>query len=845
MIDEDDLSEDRKIFKSFLKRINSSNTLNRSINRVFKILNNFDDESIYRVTKAKAKVGEIREWKTGKFKKISEGQWVKVPEEGEKPESGGEIVDDLPEQVKQNITLNPKQEAYLKEKLDKLKFFSIAGMEKHEHTKAILDAVKEENPDLEISDANKTEVIQKMTDLIKGLLQKKLDEISGVTDAKESPETASNDDLMALAKKKSEYTDKADAVFLKNPTKDPALKKLQEKVINEAIEKGNWALADGMISSIQNHINAKESAMAQSAEKPTENTPEVKPEAPKEQATSESTHPSNVDVGSLKLEKTLGGSTGAQLFSDDKGNKYVVKAGKSPLHVENEYNANSLYASVGLEIPDVALRIIDGNQKQVAKHIDGVTLGEYLLKASSEDKVKMKKKIQEGFVYDAILANWDVIGLARDNVLVSKDGKPYRIDNGGSINYRAQGGIKKLNGGLPQELTSMRSSAINPSSSMIFGTMSDNDVADHILKEVDSGNMEKFKKALASSSIPFNTQDVLMSRIDATVNWAKDHKAKQTPPVPSPVPQSHSIPKFKSDMNKHMFTISQWSKQNLLSSTKISDFVQYAQNHAKVDFSNMEKNEIVNTLKTVWNDLSTVNVGSSNFVLKSQASDQRGFVSPLSVLNEHYAKVPIHKISTDYANKTYSMSSKKDAENAIKEYDGKVPHALSSAISKYTGSGYTTMNNILRGLVSQEVIDKNPNTLQAIANADAYLRSAPKYVGDTYRGVKKGVFFDDMMKSLNSGEPYEMQGFSSSATVPDKAWTTGSKWDDKVLLKIKSKTGVYVDPVSSNKGEDEVLHNTHMKYKVVDYKKMEIGDYIPDHPNTKTQHGHMFVLEEI
>lgn len=55
----------------------------------------------------------------------------------------------------------------------------------------------------------------------------------------------------------------------------------------------------------------------------------------------------------------------------------------------------------------------------------------------------MADSLAEGADVDAMLGNWDVIGMAADNILVDKDGKPWRIDNGGSLSFRAQGGKKK------------------------------------------------------------------------------------------------------------------------------------------------------------------------------------------------------------------------------------------------------------------------------------------------------------------------------------------------------------------------------------------------------------------
>ena len=52
--------------------------------------------------------------------------------------------------------------------------------------------------------------------------------------------------------------------------------------------------------------------------------------------------------------------------------------------------------------------------------------------------------VNDNFVVDAWLANWDVVGLGYDNLLV-KAGRAIRVDTGAGLRYRAQGGPKGSN----------------------------------------------------------------------------------------------------------------------------------------------------------------------------------------------------------------------------------------------------------------------------------------------------------------------------------------------------------------------------------------------------------------
>jgi hypothetical protein len=84
----------------------------------------------------------------------------------------------------------------------------------------------------------------------------------------------------------------------------------------------------------------------------------------------------------------------------------------------------------------------------------------------------VQQELQKHFAADALLGNWDVVGMDADNVLVANDGTVYRIDNGGSLRYRAQGGLKgdRWNG-YPTELWSLRDKSVNAQTAQSFGNL--------------------------------------------------------------------------------------------------------------------------------------------------------------------------------------------------------------------------------------------------------------------------------------------------------------------------------------------------------------------------------------
>lgn len=187
------------------------------------------------------------------------------------------------------------------------------------------------------------------------------------------------------------------------------------------------------------------------------------------------------NIESLKRIKFLEGSTGPMLMQDENGKKWVVKEGASDGQSQAEFEADEAYRALGINVP--ASMMIDGHR--VSEFIEGKPLGEWLETASPDDKKKVLEEIRAGFAADAIFGNKDVVGLVKDNILVTPEGHAFRIDNGGSLGYRAQGEPDKRFGAYPDELFSMRNSAPTYagkpdreySVGEIFGSLSELDVA--------------------------------------------------------------------------------------------------------------------------------------------------------------------------------------------------------------------------------------------------------------------------------------------------------------------------------------------------------------------------------
>lgn len=141
------------------------------------------------------------------------------------------------------------------------------------------------------------------------------------------------------------------------------------------------------------------------------------------------------DLSSLKIISNAGGSTGAKIVEDVNGNRYIMKRGDagnniSNSSVKNEYLANQLYDILGLRVPDYELYDDNGTAVILSRFIPGTKV----------PNIKDYDKLAQGFIADCVLANWDVY--ENDNCLIDYAGRVVRVDNGGTLNFRAQGGQK-------------------------------------------------------------------------------------------------------------------------------------------------------------------------------------------------------------------------------------------------------------------------------------------------------------------------------------------------------------------------------------------------------------------
>lgn len=192
-----------------------------------------------------------------------------------------------------------------------------------------------------------------------------------------------------------------------------------------------------------------------------------------------------LDMTGWKKVGGQGGHNLGGLFEAPDGTQYYVKSMKSQDAAKSEVLANALYAATGVNVPEVrhvGTGAPTGWKNVIAsKIVPNAKMNANKLK----NDAAFKKQIQSDFATDAWLANWDVVGSGdvKYSNIVDADGKPWRIDVGGALEYGGAG-EKNTNKLSPNvvELTTMRSESMNKETAKVFGSMTDAEVKESAKK---------------------------------------------------------------------------------------------------------------------------------------------------------------------------------------------------------------------------------------------------------------------------------------------------------------------------------------------------------------------------
>ena len=138
-----------------------------------------------------------------------------------------------------------------------------------------------------------------------------------------------------------------------------------------------------------------------------------------------------------KIGPQLGSNMGGLYEDRDTGKKYYFKESQSPEHARNEVLATVLYETAGANI--LPLRLTTGKNEAGQDVLGTASEWQEDLTEFNPQDPAMRKAAYPDFAIHAWLANWDVVGLEYDNLMVDGEGRVVHVDTGGALEFRAQG----------------------------------------------------------------------------------------------------------------------------------------------------------------------------------------------------------------------------------------------------------------------------------------------------------------------------------------------------------------------------------------------------------------------
>lgn len=663
---------------------------------------------------------------------------------------------------------------------------------------------------------------------------------------------------------------------------------IQAKTFIEKIE----GLAGANTETHSGIRHALEAAKSVAAENSSTSYEDIPYESPTPTSTPDPVFPGS--LSSMMEVKTLGGSTGAKLYKDDDGNEFVVKKGNSAAHIKEEYAADKLYQAMGIKVPESTMLDENGVPTKVAKFVEGKQLGQ--LKGT--ERAAAIESIKNNFAADALLANWDVAGSGMDNILVDADGNAIRIDNGGSMRFRAKGGAKEF-GGAVKELESMRTSA---NAGKVFGSLTDEQVAGQIYA-LDT------KRESILNAAPEDLRPTLEARLDYMKTWADNKLSPEGKPP-------EAIQKMLDDLTHGYYksdTSVKLSQEVALKINKLYD----AKNAAIGEAANAgapktskpadnaphgitDANKIVSHLKGSNGDYSPLYLKKIKFLNELGVADGTLYVPPgtTQAQLDHLASVMpsgtlISKVASMKgagwkkggvgvftAKSAAIISSMPDGKGVIDAKYNTVKTGGKTGVATAPSTGWGKLVKIENGhatlepakALSSKKMSEWKNQKLTYAERQAVLDWTNGEYGQIRKAIGKGeigskhgaigIKTEQFLAGVEKAPKYEGvvfrgikdYGTASAAYVQSLLQTgVGGTWVDKsphslsrspktayhfsagkVLMAVKTKTARSIENLTYHSSEKELIGMPNTKYRVVSMTK-----------NVKTTHGSVNVLVEL
>ena len=242
-------------------------------------------------------------------------------------------------------------------------------------------------------------------------------------------------------------------------------------------------------------------------ELPGQSVPKAKVVAQQAQALKQGKKSYDADLEQVSGKK---GSNEGGLFKDKKlETLHYIKWPNSPVRAKVEVLTALLYGYAQVPVPLVRTIEFKDQDAVMSDWIDETA-------TMTEAQMKGHKDVREGFAVDAWLANWDVVGLAGDNIVAGPGEKAYRVDLGGAILFRAQGKPKEFSQDVG-ELESLRDPGVNPKAATVFAGMTLGELRAAAAKVAAVTDMQ-IDDAVDSVGLPKTSTDYPASQFGESAN---------------------------------------------------------------------------------------------------------------------------------------------------------------------------------------------------------------------------------------------------------------------------------------------------------------------------------------
>jgi SPP1 gp7 family putative phage head morphogenesis protein len=521
-----------------------------------------------------------------------------------------------------------------------------------------------------------------------------------------------------------------------------------------------------------------------------------------------------------------GGSNPGGLFVDqDTGVQWYIKWPADETFIRNEALATKLYELAGVDVPEVRLITFNGKPAIASRIIDG-------LSSTTPAALAKTAGVLDNFAVDAWLANWDTVGLKFDNMLV-KGGKAYRIDAGGSLLYRAQGGAKGAAfGDLVEEIDSLRNPKTNPQAAKVFGKIAPQQLEAGVAKVLAITDDQI--RAVVNAYAPAAERQALIKRLIAR----RQDLAKRYPHLTAQqsVAKAEAVAFAQEEAKLALEAIDQefltaikgiaarTAKGQPLENKDLLRVVnakhalaKFPKDHAHLTDKTLLE---VQTYYQAWVDAldAAIKPGEGKVGLWSGGKFS-GFTGKIDADPARVKLPPPPPAGMKFTQPTAEKAlrgvgaevgyHKKARTGAWKQ----VPDRHQDAISHYTGAGYRSLNEHLRDGTATATMLRYSDLL------DEALAIAPKFVGRSTRGIPLSgsdakKFLKDHLEAWKNGGTVVHRGFISS-TVGDTPAFSGNFW-----IHIDGKKGVHVNSISRHQGtENEVLLTHATEFKVTNMEE--------------------------